>query len=74
MDNFLQMVQMIIISVGGQFSAKSTDVAISCQKIQMLSISVSDDSGITLNAEEQVALIVGQYRDRLCLLINSTDV
>ena len=26
------------------------------------------------NAEEQVALIVGQYRDRLCLLINSTDV
>ena len=65
MDNFLQTVQMIIISVGEQFSAKSTDVAISCQKIQMLSISVS---------EEQVALIVGQYRDRLCLLINSTDV
>ena len=74
MDNFLQTVQMIIISVVEQFSAKSTDVAISCQKIQMLSISVSDDSGITLNAEEQVALIVGQYRDRLCLLINSTDV
>ena len=63
MDNFLQTVQMIIISVGERFSAKSTDVAISCQKIQMLSISVSDDSGITLNAEEQVALIVGQYRD-----------
>ena len=38
-----------------------------CHEIQI-------DSGITLNAEEQVALIVGQYRDRLCLLINSTDV
>ena len=39
---FLQTVQMVIISVDEQFSAKSTDVAISCQKIQMLSISVSD--------------------------------
>ena len=38
----LQTVQMVIISVDKQFSAKSTDVAISCQKIQMLSISVSD--------------------------------
>ena len=41
-NDFLQTVQMIIISVGEQFSAKSTDVAISCQKIQMLSVSVSD--------------------------------
>ena len=32
----------VIISVDKQFSAKSTDVAISCQKIQMLSVSVSD--------------------------------
>ena len=39
---FSETVQMIVISDGEQFSAKSTDVAISCQKIQMLSISVSD--------------------------------
>ena len=32
------------------------------------------DSGVASNTENQVALIIEQLRDQLCLLTNSTDV